>query len=104
VTHRLRSYPAYFQATVAGNKTHELRRETETVDVVVGDTIILEEFDPARLRYTGRTCEVEVTFISPSPKPWLVAGYKLMSTRLKRGVKWHRRIFPLFKWRYVRWD
>ena len=80
-TYTLRSYPIYFAATVSGAKTHELRSEADLPQVAVGDVLLLQEYDPSKSSYTGASCKVRVTYISPGPQPWLVPGYTLMSTR-----------------------
>ena len=83
MNHNLKSYPEYF-ATIVGEKTHELRADADGGPFAVGDQITLQEYNPGIEAYTGRSCRVLITYISPSPKPWLVAGYTLMSIRLKR--------------------
>jgi hypothetical protein len=95
ITHNLLSYPEYFSATINKQKTHELREDPTGDTFLVNDTLLLEEFDPTTNKYTGRTCEVAVTYVSPSPKPWLVPGNTLMSTRLKDPQKWYEKI-PFF--------
>ena len=82
--HHLHSYPQYFEATVQGQKTHELRADIDGSPFSVGDVLVLEEYDPQKALYTGRKCKVVVTYISPKPKPWLKEGYTLMSTHLKK--------------------
>jgi uncharacterized protein DUF3850 len=98
MTHYMKSYPAYFQATILKQKTHELRKNDFGVEdgmkFSVGDTICLEEFDPVHNQYTGRTAELCITYISPGPKPWLMPGYTLMSTRLKDPTRWYHKYLP----------
>lgn len=79
MTHNLKSFPQYFAATIRGLKRHELRANPDTGPFAVGDILILNEYDPATSHFTGETCEMEVTYISPAPQPWLVPGYSLMS-------------------------
>lgn len=45
-----------------GEKTHDLRVLDRDYDV--GDTLLLREFEPEGKTYTGRTCEVKVTYIT----------------------------------------
>ena len=82
MTHTLRSYPQYFAPTLAGAKTHEVRSNADTGPFGVGDTLILREYDPNTAVYSGRTCTLVITYMSPDPKPWIVPGYNVMSTRM----------------------
>jgi hypothetical protein len=86
-THCMMSFTDYFQATISKRKTHELRKDQPGITFRVGDTIILEEADFQSLEKTGRKAELVITYVSPSPQPWLLPGYTLMSIRLKR--KWY---------------
>lgn len=45
-----------------GEKTHDLRVLDR--DYQVGDTLMLREYEPERQAYTGRACEVKVTYIT----------------------------------------
>ena len=94
-THELQSFPEYFEATLLKEKTHEVRHNGTAIGLgySIGDTLLLREYDPATAGYTGRSCELIVTYISPVPKPWIVPGYSLMSTRLKNPEKWYHKIF-----------
>lgn len=89
MTHNLNSYPEYFAATLSGQKRHELRANSDSGPFSVGDTLVLNEYDPVTGHATGAKCEVQVTYISPGPKPWLVPGYTLMSISL---IPWWRRL------------
>jgi len=86
--HHLRSYPEYFEATIHGNKTHELRADTDGGPFAVGDSIVLQEYDPKTSMYTGRECKVSITYMSPMPKPWLKEGYSLLSIHLIKKPWW----------------
>ncbi|MEV0669375.1 DUF3850 domain-containing protein [Mycobacterium sp. NPDC050441] len=63
-THSLKSWPQFFHAIVAGDRTHELRRNDRNFRV--GDLLVLAEFDPLVEEYTGATCTAEVTSITSS--------------------------------------
>ncbi len=88
MTHNLKSYPLYFAAVLRGEKRHELRANSDSGPFAVGDTLILNEFDPATLHATGAQCTVQVTYISP-PAHWIMPGYTLMSTTL---MPWWKRM------------
>jgi len=61
-THKLKTWPTPFQATQLGNKTYEIRKNDRNFNV--GDTLILEEYDPTTQEYTGRVMTVRVTYIT----------------------------------------
>src|SRR4051812_12689992 len=66
--HRVKSWPHLFEATLSGIKTHELRRASDR-DYRIGDTLRLQEFDPATERYTGREMIVRITYITSAEFP-----------------------------------
>ncbi len=49
-------WPEYFQQIVDGKKTFELR--LNDFDISEGDTLVLNEWDPATKDYTGRTLKL----------------------------------------------
>lgn len=73
--HRLKSWPPFFNALVAGERMHELRRNDR--DFVVGDLLELHEFDPTRGDYTGRVATFSVTSITSSDVPCAVSAEAL---------------------------
>jgi hypothetical protein len=66
-THRLKTWPSFFEAIISGKKKFELRKNDR--DFAVGDTIVLCEFDPAKdvtlegWKFTGREVPATITFI-----------------------------------------
>lgn len=54
-------WPEYFELVSSGKKRFELR--VDDFDVKEGDTIILEEWDPATKEYTGRKITKEIDFV-----------------------------------------
>lgn len=67
-THELKSWPAFFEPTIRGLKTHDLRRSDDRV-FRTGDHLRLREFDPRTESYTGRECMVEVTYVTSATAP-----------------------------------
>lgn len=59
-THELKTWPEYFEQTVAGAKRFEIRDESDR-KFAVGDTLILQEHDAGK--YTGRSAEVAVVSV-----------------------------------------
>jgi hypothetical protein len=66
--HRVKSWPSFFEPTLAGVKTHDVRRVTDR-DYQVGDTLRLMEFDPEKQQYTGRELSVRITYITSAKLP-----------------------------------
>ena len=67
-THELKCWPEYFQATLDGTKTFELRQNDRYFQV--GDLLHLREWKPdypssvvCHGKYTGRECKVQVCWI-----------------------------------------
>ena len=61
--HNLKIWPEYFQAVQDGNKTFEIR-DNRDHGFQKGDTILLEEYDPDSMRYTGRKIDKLVTYVT----------------------------------------
>ena len=55
-----RIWPEYFDDVASGKKKYELR--LGDFEVHEGDTLVLEEWDPATKEYTGRSVEKKVTY------------------------------------------
>jgi hypothetical protein len=66
--HKVKSWPRFFEATLSGLKTHEVRRLTDR-DYQVGDRLLLQEFDPATETYTGRELLVRITYVTSAEAP-----------------------------------
>src|ERR1700730_18449961 len=68
VEHKVKSWPHLFEATLAGFKTHEVRRLGDR-DYRVGDRLRLQEFDPATATYSGRELLVRITYVTSAQTP-----------------------------------
>jgi len=55
-------WPQYFDAVASGKKKFELR--LNDFDIQEGDTLILEEWDPEKTAYTGRSVEKKATYVA----------------------------------------
>ncbi len=66
--HKVKSWPSFFEATLSGAKTHDVRRMSDR-DYQVGDTLRLMEFDPDKNQYTGRELCVRITYITSANAP-----------------------------------
>ncbi len=58
--HEKKTWPAYFQKILDGEKTFEVR--LADWDCKEGDVLVLKEWDPATKEYTGREIEKKVTY------------------------------------------
>jgi len=62
VTHELKSWPLFFNETEDGVRSHELRRNDR--DFKQGDYLLMREYNPITLEYTGRSHMVQITLIT----------------------------------------
>lgn len=60
--HELKTWPEYFGAVKRGNKSFEIRVNDR--DFKVGDTLVLNEYDPHTASYSGDSIECIVTYIA----------------------------------------
>lgn len=60
-THKLKTWPMFFEAVRRAVKTFELRENDRGFEV--GDVLRLEEWDPVLKKYTGRYELRRVTYI-----------------------------------------
>lgn len=73
--HHVKSWPQYFVPIKEGRRTHDLRRNDR--DFQMGDRMLLAEFDPQAQKYTGDTCEVEITSMTSMSQPCAVSSEAL---------------------------
>lgn len=75
--HNLKTHKEYFYEVFIGHKTFELRKNDR--DFKVGDTLILEEYNPIIKDYTGKSLARKVIYILEGGKFGLEEGYVIMS-------------------------
>jgi hypothetical protein len=68
IEHKVKSWPQFFEATLSGAKTHEVRRLTDR-DYRVGDRLLLQEYDPTTETYSGRELVVRITSMTSAESP-----------------------------------
>ena len=51
----------FFSDIITGERTSDIRKNDRRY--AVGDTMLLQEFDPVTYTYTGRQAEVEITYM-----------------------------------------
>jgi len=70
--HRKKILPEYYKDVVSGEKTFEIRKDEDNIQV--GDILVLEEFDGEK--YTGFGTERVVTYVLRNcPEYGLMDGY-----------------------------
>lgn len=76
--HDLKTWPKLFAEVLEGRKTFELRRDDRGFKV--GDTLNLQEWDPATGAFTGRSTRRRVTsLVRDVPEFGLKPGFVIMS-------------------------
>jgi len=82
--HELKTWPTFFEEVNNGKKKFEVRKNDRNFKV--GDILILREYEPlmatiddSREGYTGRSIEMEVTYIVYGPQFGIRDGYCVMS-------------------------
>lgn len=60
--HRLKIYPAFFEAVLSGRKNFEIRNNDRNFKP--GDTVTLCEYRPDKADYTGRTTGAAIGYVT----------------------------------------
>lgn len=82
--HYKKTLPKYFQAVASEEKTFELRKDDDNIQV--GDRLVLEEWDGER--YTGFGLEREVTYVlRHCPEYGLMEGYCIIGMKVPNNVR-----------------
>ena len=76
MVHKIKCEPRFFEESINGNKPFEHRFNDR--DYQVNDTLILQEWDPAKKDYTGREATFTVPYIL-SDYEGLTPGYVIMA-------------------------
>ncbi len=77
ITHQLKTHPAPFDAVWHGFKTAEFRKDDRGFEI--GDTLHLEEWDPATGMYTGRNMVRLITHKTTGDQFGIPAGFCMLS-------------------------
>lgn len=76
MTHHLKIWPQFFAAILSGEKTFELRNDDR--HFAVGDELILHEWHPVDMEYTGSVTRKRVThLLRHDPKAGCAATFGL---------------------------
>lgn len=76
-THALKTWPKYFNASVAGVKPFEVRKD-DRGGFEVGDLIQQEEWDPETGKYTGAIAVFRVTYVLRGGQFGIEPGYVVL--------------------------
>ena len=76
--HALKIHPVYFEEVLSGRKTFEVRKNDR--NFLMGDLLALNEYDPEKKEYTGRSALVYVDYAWMDPK-YVAEGYAIMSIK-----------------------
>lgn len=79
MTHALKTWPEYFDAIVEGIKQFEVRKADR--DFKVGETLLLQKFDPVTQKYSGQEIKMEITYILNGGSFGIEAGYVVMGIK-----------------------
>lgn len=74
--YEVKSWPWFFEPMVAGKKLHDMRDKTER-PYQVGDRMLLREFDPRGVGYTGREAVAMITYITSNETPCAMSSNAL---------------------------
>lgn len=83
--HELKTWPEYYEAIIRGDKTFEVRSD-DRGGYDVGDVLALHEWDRVR-GYSGRTCEVTVTYVLRDPKFGVAPGFVVLGITAPAEVR-----------------
>lgn len=90
--HEVKSWTFLFEPLMLGIKKHDIR-DMRDRDYRIGDTMTLHEFDMVSGAYTGRSQDVEITYITDRDHACAFSGsvldrnYGILSLKLIGGVK-----------------
>ena len=84
MTHVVKCWPLFFQAVWDSKKTFEIRENDRGYGI--GDTLVMNEYDPDTCTYSGRQIVATVTYVLTN-EPWVPLGYIAMSIRVVAEIK-----------------
>lgn len=80
--HNLKTWPGYFQATWVGDKTFEIRKNDR--EFKERDEIVLEEWEPGNMEYTGRVIEGFIRYMTDYEQK---QGYVVLQIEITEKVE-----------------
>lgn len=79
--HELKTWPAYFEDILRGDKNFEVRRDDRRPPFRVGDALIMREWDE-RSGYSGDKLWRRITYVLPGDQFGIEAGYCVLGLGL----------------------
>lgn len=77
--HSLKTWQPYFDAVASGEKNFELRKQDRPF--MVGDDLLLQEWNPTTKEYTGKELKRRVTYILVGGMFGLTQGYCILGLK-----------------------
>jgi len=74
--YEVKSWPWFFEPMCAGKKKHDMRNKMDRA-YKVGDRMLLREFDPRGVGYTGREAVAFITYITDDVTPCALSSAAL---------------------------
>ncbi len=81
MTHALKTWPYYFNLIDNDIKDFEIRKNDR--DFKVGDTILLQEWDPVDQKYTRKELSRVISYILSDEQFGVKPGYVILSIKRK---------------------
>lgn len=82
--HTLKTWPVPFKAVWTGKKTFELRKNDRGYQV--GDILSLQEYDPYKDKFSGRSMMVSVDYVLQDKVFGLTEGFCCMSISINTKI------------------
>lgn len=82
--HDLKTWPKYFEAVLSGAKAFEIRKHDRPF--AVDDMLLLREWDPDAMAYTGRSIVRRVAYLTPGGEWGLPQAVCVLGFEGPRGV------------------
>jgi hypothetical protein len=83
MTHALKTWPTFFKDVESGLKSFEIRKADRNFQL--GDTLLLQEFDPEKKSYTGQEWQGHITYVFTDEAFGLKKGYVLLGIKEKEN-------------------
>lgn len=84
MTHALKTEPIYFRSIIEGIITFNVRKADR--DFKVGDTLLLQEYDPNKEKYTGQEWSGLITFLMDDSTGYVKKGYVCFAIKEKDSI------------------
>lgn len=81
MTHALKTWPLFFKSVKDGTKQFELRKNDRQFKL--GDTLLLQEYNPQEKKYTGEEWEGTIIYVFSDESFGLKKGYVLLGIKEK---------------------